>query len=390
MDNSCRLALHNKTLRTAMLAALGLWLFCAGGCAMLPFAITTTASLALPQTASLAMTGVKSVYNTAYMVSDERDMNTMVRDNMLSLKAQSAMLTAQGSSNVHVYAYNGEIFAVGVVDSADDRDRVIRSMQNVKGVGAIKGYIRLRDTDDPINTTADNSLQNRARMALSRYLLHKNSGVEVQAVDGQLCLMGVVGTHAEALDIIQYVETVTGKPALSMLSIRDEYATGHTQTNRLYLLEPGEESVRALTLQDAKPLPDAPIRFAQSNPQAEMPASLQTGPETNSVRLAVVKPRTGHALTLRAARLAPPQRMAESASQPASPQVNKTRANMRERITSLAKAEANPLAKAELLALAAQVQHDRDLSITDRLSVAADTATQHQAKVKIQALLALL
>jgi len=355
MGRNRRQPLHNRTLRAMTMAALGLWLLCAGGCAMLPFAITTTASLAMPQNSSLAMTGVKGVYNSAYLASDERDMNTIVRDNMLSLKAQSALLTAHGSSDVQVRAYNGEVFAVGVVETQADRDRVIVAMQNVKGVGAIKGYIRLRDVEAPINRSADSGLESRARLALSRHLLHKNVGIDIQAVDGQLCLMGVVGTHAEALDLIQYVETVTGKPALSLLAIRDEYATGHTQTNRLYLLKPGEETPRGITLQDdPQPLPAAPIHFAQS---------IKGAP------------------TYRAAVTPAPAAIA--------PAANKARAHMQQKLATLAKHEANPIARAELLTLATQVGQDRDLSISDRLSVAADSATQQQAKVKIQALLAL-
>ena len=47
------------------------------------------------------------------------------------------------------------------------------------------------------------------------------------------------------------------------------------------------------------------------------------------------------------------------------------------------------LTDAELLTLASQVTTDRDLSIADRLSVAADQATNQHARLKIQSLLAL-
>lgn len=319
---------------------------------MLPFAITTTASLALPASASLAMSGVKGAYNTACLARDERNLNTIMRDNMLSLKAQSALLTAQGSSDVHAYAYNGEVFAVGVVDTQEDRDRIIRSMQNVKDVGAIKGHIRLRDAENKTLSLADSSLENRARMALARHVLHKNAGVEVQAVQGQLCLMGVVGTHAEALDLIQYVETMTGARTLSLLAIRDEYATGHSQTNRLYLLEPGDTAQHRLTLQGNATLPSKPI-------------------------------------TLLAAQTKPAPAVQLQATPAAQPVWNKARAHMQQRLTTLAQRESNPLARTELLTLASQVGQDRDLSISDRLSVAAAQATQQQAKVKIQGLLAM-
>lgn len=343
-----------RLLRPAILAALGLWLFCAGGCAMLPFALTTTASLAMPQNASLAMSGVKGAYNTAYLASDERDINTIVRDNVLTLKAKSALLTAKGSGDVQVLALNGDLFAVGTVNSLEERDGIIRAMQQVQGAGAIKGHLRLRDPESAPRLGTDDNLESRARMALSRHLLHKNNGVEVQAVDGEICLMGVVGTHAEALDLIQYVESVTGARALSLLAIRDEYATGRTETNRLYLLEPSDAVARrGVSLQaEAPPLPRTPIVLAKT-----------THPVAARVQAA--------------ADVAP------------APTLNKARAHVQQRLITLAKGENNPQARAELLAAANQVAQDRDLSIADRLSVAAAQATQQRAKAKIDALLAL-
>lgn len=334
------------------MAALGLWLFCAGGCAFLPFALTTASSFAMPQTASLAMTGVKSAYTTATLASDERDMNTILRDNMLTLKSKSSLLTAQGADEVHVYAYNGDVFAVGVVETELDRDRVIRTLQSVKGVNKVKGHIRLSDPEYPGMRQADAALENRVRMSLSRYLLHKNAGVDVEAVQGDLCLMGVVGTYAEALDLIQYVESVSGARALSLLAIRDEYAYGRSQTNRLYLLEPDAaedaENARGLSLHNEAPaLPRGPVLAAA-------PAAVRDQ-EPPAVRATW----------------------------------NKARLHIHNRLTALAKREASPEARAELLALAAQVAQDRDLSISDRLSVAAAQAKHQHSKAKIQSLLAM-
>lgn len=360
-----------RCLRPALLAALGLWLFCAGGCAMLPFAISG-ASLAMPQNASLAVSGVKGVYNTGYLASDERDMNTIVRDNMLTLKAKSALLTVKGADDVQVLALKGDLFAVGTVKNTAERDEIIRAMRQVQGAGSIKGHLPLRDPEIAPTLSADASLENRARMALSRHLLHKNSGVEVQAVEGEICLMGVVGTHAEALDLIQYIEAVTGARTISLLAIRNEYATGRTETNRLYLLEPSDAPAsQGLSLYpnapEAPPLPRAPIALGKT---VHPPTALQ----------AHASPAT--------ALLAPVRLSAAPAHAPAIA-ANPARAHMQQKLTALAKREQNPQARAELLTLASQIAQDRDVSIADRLSVAAAQATQHQAKTKIEALLSL-
>ncbi|MBI5520278.1 MAG: BON domain-containing protein [Desulfovibrio sp.] len=352
----------SRLLRPAMLAVLGLWLFCAGGCAMLPFALTG-ATFAIPQNASLAVSGVKGAYSSAYLASDERDMNTILRDNMLTMKAKGTLSDVKGADDVQVVAIKGDLFAVGSVNTTAERDDIIRALRQIPGAGEVKGHLPLRDPEAASTMTADASIENRARMALSRHLLHKNSGVEVQAVGGELCLMGVVGTHAEALDLIQYVESVTGARAISLLAIRDEYATGRAETNRLYLLEPstyaGPVGPPPQTYgPDYSPLPRAPLALA--------PAAYHPEP-TAAPRIAKAK--------------------AEPAT--ASHAWNPARAHMQQKLTSLAKREQNPVARAELLTLAGQIAQDRDVSISDRLSVAAAQATQQPAKAKIEALLSL-
>lgn len=345
MGNSCRR--HTSARRALGLALLGLWLFCAGGCAMIPFALTTTASLAMPQTASLAMSGVKGAYKTMQLAADERDMNTIMRDNMLTLKAKSALLTERSATDVQVYAYTGDIFAVGVVDNEAQRDHVIRTLQGVKGVDEVKGVIRLRDMENPYAGLKDNFLENTTRMALGRYLLHKNAGVEIGAVQGELCLMGVVGTYAEALDLIQYVESVSGVRAMSLLAIRDEYATGRPENNKRYLLAPAAQEAnetRQLVAERPQTLPSAPVIARKSRPL----------------------------------------------DAPAQPVVwNKARIRLGDKLQTLAKRAQSPSARAELMTLAGQVTTDRDLSITDRLSVAAAQSKNQHARLKIQSLLAL-
>lgn len=382
-----------RLARPAILAALGLWLFCAGGCSMLPFAITTGASLAMPPTASLAMSGVKGAYNTAVIASDERDINTMLRDNMLTLKAKSALMAAEGGSDVEVLALNGDLFAVGTVATLAERDEIINAMRQVPGVGDVKGHLRLRDPETSPSLSADNSLENSARRALSRHLLHKNAGVEVEAVEGELCLMGVVGTHAEALDLIQYLESVTNARVMSLLAIRNEYATGRTETNRLYLLTPGEaDPLGTLRLhEDAPALPWGAISLAQTGPAPEVHTASTALAVPLATPRATVARRTAPgeyraAVTRPAVVSARPQVAPAHAVAPA---VNKVRAQMQQKLISLAKREHNPQAQAELLTLANQVAQDRDVSISDRLSVAAAQATQLQAKAQIEKLLAL-
>ncbi len=392
--------LPSRILRAATLTTLGALLCGAAGCALLPFALFTTASAVVPQNTSLAMSGVRGIYTTASIASDERDVNTMMRDNVLSFKAQSALMTAHAGDGVQARAYNGELFAVGVVDKEADRDRVITALRSVKGVESVKGYIRLRETEAPANRLDDDALAMRARLAMGRHILHKNAGVDIQAVDGQLCLMGVVGTHAEALDLIQYVESVTGKPALSLLSIHEEYATGQEQTNRIYLLRPDNDAILSaeLHMDEPNPLPNSPVRVA---PNSEPPFA--SDPASTPCDYAADAPAGGSNGPVYRAAATPPPRLAPAiakplrpafpriaAARPVMPRIAPTgsaRAQACHRLEAMARAEGNPQARTELLALAGKIAADRELSISDRLSVAADMATQANAKSRIRDML---
>lgn len=369
MGNSRRPA---RIPRLPLLALLGLLLFCTGGCAMLPFALTG-ASFAVPPAASLAMSGAKAAHKVGFVATDERDPNTIMRDNMLALKGQSALLNGQGARDVHVYAYTGDIFAVGLVDSVEERDQIIRTLRGVRGVDEVKGLIRLRGEPKIYARMSDTALQNYVRMSVGGHLLHKNGQVEIDAVNGELCIMGVVGTHAEALDLIQYVESITGARANSLLAIRDEYAAQLPDTNRRYLLATSEE-----------------VR----DPYASATMAGQPGQPGLSALpgLANVGGLVGPRLTLpvspvaypRAALTAPPIHDEHPALRTA---WNKTRLRLGERITAMAKREKSELARSELLALAGHITTDRDLSITDRLSVAAAQARDPHAKHAINTLL---
>lgn len=344
-----------RLARLPLLALLGLMLLCTGGCAMLPFALTG-ASFAVPQTASLAMSGVKAAHKAGFVATDERDPNTIMRDNMLALNGQGALMNEPAAREVHVYAYTGDIFATGLVDTPEERDRIIAALRGVRGVDEVKGLIRLRGEPKVYARMSDTALQNYVRMSVGSHLLHKNAQVEIDAVGGEVCIMGVVGTHAEALDLIQYVESITGARANSLLAIRDEYAAQLPDTNHRYLLATSTEQRQAsgqIQPAPAPALPLGPVRYALAPLEQAYPGFYAAPGE----------------------------------GQPLHAAWNKTRLRLGQRLEALAQREKNEQARVELRTLAAQVTTDRDLSITDRLSVAHAQARDPHARQAIKALL---
>jgi len=266
------------------------------------------------------------------------------------VNAKGALLTVPGSSDLYVHAYGGDIFLVGVAPDDEARDQAILAMRKVTGVDEVKGLVHLREEADPTQVLRDGYLENVAQLSLARYVLHKNSGVDIKAVHGELCIIGVVGTPAEALDLIQYVETTTGAHARSLLVIHDTSGPGRMETNQHYLLATREEMFR---------------------PQATVP-QLAMGPTSG---------------------LPEPPRIAQvqddDTETPAQRALwQKARIKCKERIQALARQEGNLQARTELLSLANQVVADQDLSLSDRLSVAAAQAQTPGARAKIKILLA--
>jgi len=311
-----------------------------GGCAVVPALMTSGLSFAVPQTASLAITAAGTIHKTALISADERDLDDMISDKMLTIQAQGVLLTKPGA-DVDATCLNGDIYVVGEYATPADRDDVIKELEELKGVKSVKGVLKQLPTSlvaliEP--AIADSHAEMVIETGLIKELHIKSANVDVEVVQGEAVIMGVVKDSAEAADIVRLVESLRPKSktplkVTSLLAYQEEFDAGRSQYNEIFALR-----TQSQMLADAKPV------VAPSSQDKAIVPVLQVA--------TISKP----AITTLSAYV-PKERS----------KWQKARLDMKHRILEIAKAEKNSRAKRELITLSSRVLKDKYTSIEDRL-----------------------
>lgn len=226
----------NRLSKTLLAPILALAILSMGGCAaILPTLLSSAASFIVPKSVSLAMTGLRTIQKIALIAADERDLDDMAKDKILSIKA-SANLMAEPLSNVEAYAYNSDIYVVGEVDSLETRNRIITELREIKGVRDVKGVIKERPPDDYAPNVSDAYLENIVQLALTKQLHIRSSNIEAEACQGEIFILGVVADKQEEFEIIEYVRGITNNRVTSLICLQNEYEHGMLASNYQYTL----------------------------------------------------------------------------------------------------------------------------------------------------------
>lgn len=335
-----------------------------GGCAVIPALITTGASFAVPQTVSLAMTAVGTTHKTLLIAADERNLDDMVSDKMLTIQAQSLLLTETGTS-MDATCLNGDIYLVGEYATPADRDNVIEELQSINGVNSVKGVIKQLPTSltalvEP--TIADKHAETIIESGLLAKLHIKSANVDVEVVQGEAVIIGVVRdkTEAEAVTrIVEGLRPASKKPVkvTSLLAFQNAFEAGETQDNNRFALLTQQQMLVKGTL------PAKPLVTVQSPRLDTASLSATDNPSPNLDDL--------YAL------YAPPTRSSWQ----------KARRNMKLRILTLSKNETDPIARKELITLSTKVLKDRNISIEDRLVKTLNSTTNLAVKEHVDSIL---
>jgi len=309
---------------------------------VVPALITTGTSLAVPQTASMVITAAGTVHKTALFAADERNANDMLADKFLTFQAQAVLLT-EPQADMDASCYNGDIYLVGEFATPGDRDRIITRLQAIKGVRSVKGVVKQSPTDmlaaiKPAVT--DGHAEAVIETGLFKELHIRSANVDVEVVQGEAVVMGVVRDHKEAEQVIGIVRDLRPDSSrdikvTSLLACQDAYEADTAQDNGDHVL-----LTRRQVLAEAAQVPaDAEVEEAASR------LAMKAGGEPSP------------ALKELYARYFPEK---PSAWQTA-------RRTMNIRILDLAKAERDPRARKELITLSSRVLKDRHTSIERRL-----------------------
>lgn len=303
------------------------------GCAVVPALVTTGASLAVPQAASLAITAAGTVQKAVFFAADERTTDDMLNDAVLTLRVQGMLLTESGV-DIKAAAFNGDVYLVGDYAAPEDRDRVLDDIRSISGVRAIKGVVKQRPeklTDLVKPAITDHHAETVIEAGLIQELHVKSANVDVEVVQGEAVIMGVVRDREEAEQVVELVESLRPGDTIrvtSLLALQDVYMQGGPQENETYALLTRQEMIAA-----------APAKHAEVSP-AELAMS-EPAPELNALYEQYFP------------------------NEPTAWQ--KARRRMKRRILTMAKREDNPEARRELITLSSRVLKDRHISIEGRL-----------------------
>ncbi|QJB56130.1 BON domain-containing protein [Pseudodesulfovibrio sp. zrk46] len=310
-------------LTLLLLAAL------AGGCAVVPALVTTGASMAVPQTASLAITAAGTVHKTALVAADERDVDDMMSDKMLTIQAEAILLTEPGT-DVEAMCLNGDMYVAGEYDTPEDRETVIRELGSLKGVKSVKGVLKQTPTSlvaqvEP--TIRDKHAESVIQAGLIKELHIKSANVDVFVVQGEAVVFGVVKDQTEAERVETLVRDLRpGKEdpvsVTSLLALQSAHENGVSQPNDLFALK-----TRAQML-------------AERSEKVRKAAAVENWRDLEELAFLLPAERTPW---------------------------QKARLKMKHRILSTANREQDKQARRELITLSSQVLKDTHISIESRL-----------------------
>jgi len=238
-----------------VIIAIMLFALLSGGCAVVPVLVTSGASFAVPQTVSLAITAVGTVHKTVLIASDERNVDDMLSDKMLTIQAQ-ALLLAETGADIDASCLNGDIYLVGEYATPADRDQIIEEFQTIKGVRSVKGVLKpmpasLAALVEP--AISDNHAEIVIESGLIAALHIKSANVDVEVVQGEAVIIGVVRDKAEAeavVDIVKGLRPKSDNPVkvTSLLAFQEAYEAGAAQENAVFALLTREQARMAVAL----------------------------------------------------------------------------------------------------------------------------------------------
>lgn len=148
-----------------------------------------------------------AVYNATV---DERNISEQYSDTVITTTILSKMVERKGinSLDVSVNTYNGKAYLIGEVDSLAQRNLVISTAREVKGVQSVVPYLLLKNQQDFCGTTDNMSMSAGLTKTLIGDKEIWSTNVSVDVVQCNIVLTGIVATNNEKQKIIQHANAV--------------------------------------------------------------------------------------------------------------------------------------------------------------------------------------
>lgn len=188
-----------------------------------------------------ALQGCGGAKYSAMVKAAQSELSPMAQaqDDLHKLHLQEALLADQGFSglNLSIYVFMERAYVVGHVDSPEQAEAVLRMAKHIAGLRSIEGYLPVKKAspnDSTVSSTAsDLTVKAEIASALALAAGVVTSRVNVEMLDGQVVLLGVVSGNEERLSAEQAAKGVKEVKGI---------------TNWLLLPEPQYMSIRSKIL----------------------------------------------------------------------------------------------------------------------------------------------
>ncbi|WP_319582014.1 BON domain-containing protein [uncultured Pseudodesulfovibrio sp.] len=177
------------------------------GCAMVPFGIGLIPGA--PSYVSSIIGGGQSMYETAV---DERTTEQQMLDAIVAGHAQAELYKNKDirADQINTYCYFGKLYLVGEYDSQEQLRTIYECMDRVEGKRQIISRLYLRAPDSENDFFSDQAMYAELRTQLMADFEVTSTPVEVQIVQGDIILLGVIHDKPERDRIMAHALSMDG------------------------------------------------------------------------------------------------------------------------------------------------------------------------------------
>ncbi|MDC0335658.1 BON domain-containing protein [Pseudodesulfovibrio sp.] len=177
------------------------------GCAALPIGIGLIPGA--PSYFSSVIGNGQSVYETAV---DERSTEQQMLDAILAGHAQAEFIKnkAIDPSRITAYAYFGKLYLVGEYESQEQLRKVYECVDKVEGKRAVISRLYLKEEKPENNFFEEHAMALEIKAQLLADYEVTSSPIEVEIVQGDIVLLGVIADKAERDRILAHALSTNG------------------------------------------------------------------------------------------------------------------------------------------------------------------------------------
>ncbi|MDD3313757.1 BON domain-containing protein [Pseudodesulfovibrio sp.] len=198
---------HNETVNPLKPALALLLLALLAGCAAVPFGIGLIPGA--PAYVSSVIGNGQTAYDTAM---DERTTRQQMLDAVVAGHAQAELYKDKKLRNnqITAHCYFGKLYLVGEYDSEEQLRNVYECMEKVKGKRMVISRLYLREDQPENDFLEEQAMSAELRAQLVADLKVTSTPVEVEIVQGDIILLGVISDKEERDRIVAHALSTHG------------------------------------------------------------------------------------------------------------------------------------------------------------------------------------